>query len=478
MARTLPLGRISKTAVPDSVRRNGVFASFGDKGFFGEYFDQLMFESHSVEHILGDASQLASDFATMTWSNSNARFEDKAGGAVVLGDFERVAVIGMDTLTANLVIDNVKGLEIKHLGATPGQAGNNPKFQLGDAGSGEPFKFMLGPNAIDCKLDLLTDKPFSNLELSNLTITQKQYVANQGKGNHIKVNGEVIYNPSEAGQIVKYDTTPKNPYFLRMNGALFPWQANAAVNNEAWFRDLNIALDGQRADSGGVFAENQSRFTPIAIVAYRFQLNTANRFFTDVSALDSRIHSRTDPTGVSQAEIVNFVNTSNVVTFQGGIGVVKNGMRLSGADTDGIPDATSGTPGTTIVKNINTTAGTAEMFDALTGASVNATATFNGRAVTLDNSGAAGGSKDDDFFQGHLRDIGAQGSGRETFVSDMFTGAVTSSNNGRSFNAPFFFEDSNRAVTDNYITDGSFTTPRPHDQTQPKSSAIYYFYKT
>ena len=109
---------------------------------------------------------------------------------------------------------------------------------------------------------------------------------------------------------------------------------------------------------------------------------------TDISALDSRVHQRTDPTGVSINATADFVNTSNVVTFQGGIGSVKNGMRINGATMPGIPE---GSAGTTILKNIDTTAGTAEMYNALTGAAVNATSTTTGISVTIDNSGAAGG---------------------------------------------------------------------------------------
>lgn len=479
MARQLPLGRITKTQIPDSVRRSGVFASFGDKGFFGEYFDQLMFEAHQIEHILGNAAQLASDFATMTWSNSNSRFENKAGGLVTLGDYERIAIIGMDTLTANMVIDNVKGLEIKHIGATPGQSGDNPKLQLGDAGGGEPFKILLGADALDCKLDLLTDKPFAELELSNLTLAQKQYVANQGKGNFIKVNGERIYNPSEAGQIVKYDTRPGNPYLLRMDGTFYPYGSDVATDNLAWFRDLNVALGGQRWD-GTKFVEVNSRFSLNPTLVF-FRINSANRFFTDISSLDTRIHSRTDPTGVNIAAIADFVNTSNVVTFQGGAGNIKNGMRINLASSEGIPD---GAVGTTILKNINTATGTAEMIDALTGAAVPATATFNGRAVEIDNSGAAGGSHDDDAFQNHRHHIAHN---TTLNAADPLIDSENTLGRELSQGAPFSYQlkqegagflpavSGPTSLPIALITDPA--APNLHDQTQPRSSAVYFYYK-
>lgn len=478
MARQLPLGRITKTQVPDAVRKSGVFASFGNKGFFGEYFDQLMFEAHQIEHILGNASQLASDFATITWSNANARFENKAGGLVTLGDYERIAVIGMDTLTANMVIDNVKGLEIKHIGATPGQTGDNPKLQLGDAGGEEPFKIRLGVNALDCQLNLLTDKPFADLDRLNLSIDQKQYVANQGKGNFIKVNGEQIYNPSSVGKIVKYDTQPKNPYLLRMAAADFPWSANAAVNNLAWFRDLNIALNGQLWN-GSQFVETQGRFTPVAVVNYLFRLNRANRFFTDlgeslVPLLDTRIHERSDPTGVAVADTAAVSIGSNVVTFVS-IADIKNNMRISGLSTQGIPD---GVIGTTILKNINTASNTAEMFDALTGAVANATSSGSGLAVTMNNSGAAGGSHDEDAFQGHWHNIQTDDAPPSTsgfLSSTRATGPSTASTVPANWTAGS--QTAPLVETTSPIDDGINDPPQTHNQTQPRSSAVYFYYK-
>jgi len=279
MTRTLAPGRFTRTDPGEAFRANGLIGALGNKGIFGNHLDQFLFEAHGYEHILGSTSQVSADVATITWDQAQQRFEDKAGAEVVLTDHDRIAVIGMDTLTDNIVIDNITGLEIFHIGSTPGQSGDNPKFQLGDAGSGEPFKIMFGPGTSECKLDLQTDQTFADLQLSNLTITQKQFIANQGKNNHIRVNGEVIYDPSSAGQIIKYDTQPLNPYFLRMDGASFPFATNVLVDNLAWFRDLNIALDGERSDGSGGFTENQSRFSPLATAVYLFNLNTAQPLF-------------------------------------------------------------------------------------------------------------------------------------------------------------------------------------------------------
>jgi len=473
MARTLAPGRFTRTDPGEAFRANGLIAALGNKGLFGNHLDQFLFEAHGYEHILGSVSQVSADVATITWDQAQQRFEDKSGTEVVLTDHDRIAVIGMDTLTDNIVIDNITGLEIFHISSTPGQSGNNPKFQLGDAGSGEPFKIMFGPGTSECRLDLQTDKTFAELELSNLSITQKQFIANQGKDNQIRVNGEVIYDPSSAGQIIKYDTQPLNPYLLRMNGALKAFASNAAVDNLAWFRDLNIALDGQRSDGAGGFTENQSRFTPGAAAVYLFKLNIAHRFFTDLSFFDTRPHDRTDPTGVSIAATGDFVNFSNTVTFQGGIANIKNGMRINGATAQGIPD---GSFATTILRNINTTAGTAQMFDALTGAAVNATTTVNGVSVTMNNSGAAGGSHDEDAFQNITGTFEIRANGI-TSTPNLPDGVYS----GFSFGGGTAVQSisaTGSAARDRMNFDSSNSAgARTHDQTQPISSGVFYFYK-
>ncbi len=453
--RNLPLGRISKKNVPDAVRRSGVFASFGNKGMFGEYFDQLMFESHQQEHILGSAAQVTSEFATMTWSFSNSRFEDKTGSEVVPGDYERVAVIGMDTLTANMVIDNIKGLEMFHIGGTPGQTGSDPAFKLGDAGGGEPYKIKLGPNTENCRLDFMTDKPFALLP-STLTGDQKRYIANQGKNNHIIVNGRDIYNPSRSGRIIKLDALPISPYLIRMDGGMQAWSSDVSVDSQAWFRDLNIALGGYRT-SGGSLIETQSRFTLESLIAsspWYFQVNITNRFFTDISTDDTLIHQRLSPTADFTPN-VDFVNGSDVVT----IGFVdgRNGMRIQSGSI--IP---GGSSGTTLLIDVGVLAANkARMIDALTGLPVTANATISSIPAIIDNSGAAAGSQDLDRFQGHAH---------ETYFSSIFApGTLAGSRTAPNQNILI--------PTSTIISDGINGTPRPHDQTQPRSTGVYYFYE-
>lgn len=458
MGRTLAHGRLSKEDPGEAFRQNGLIAALGNKGIFGNHLDQFLFEGHGYEHILGSASQVASDFATMTWDQAQQRFEDKSGAAVPLSHYERIAVIGMDTLTDNIVLDNLTGLEMFHIGNTPGQTGDNPKFQLGDAGGGEPFKIKLGPNTKDCKLDLLTDKPFREL-LRTLAIDQKRYIANQGLNNHIRVNGQDIYNPSHTGEIVQFDALPHNPYLIRMDAADNPWAADVSVNNLAWFRDLNIFLDGLRWD-GAAFQETQSRFTnPATTSDWLFQVNRVHRFLTDLSDRDvpppledTRIHERDSPTVPSLSLVADFAIGSDVVTFvdfggSGFEGDAKNYMRIYGPAE--IPTVNTAT---TLIVDINTTAHTAKMIDALTGAPVLASGNATNEVVFVDNSGAAAGSKDEDFFQDHVH--GTPGS---TILS--------AANAGVRYGSPGVNVDTT-----------TIDVPT-HDQTQPKSTAVRFYYR-
>jgi len=475
MGRTLAHGRHSKEDPGEAFRQNGLIDALGNEGVFGNHLDQLLFEAHGYEHILGSASQLAADFATITWDQAQQRFEDKAGAEVVLADYERVAVIGMDTLTDNLVLDNLTGLEIFHIGNTPSQTGDNPKFQLGDAGGGEPYKIKLGPSTQDCKLDLLTDKPFREL-LRTLTLDQKRYIANQGLNNHIRVNGEEIYNPSQTGEIIQLDALPANPYLVRMDGADNPWAADVSVNNSAWFRNLNIFLDGLRSN-GTILEETNSRFTNPATIAatpWLFQVNVAYRFLTDLSELDTRTFARDSPTA-DLSLVADFTLNSDIVTFvefEGKYeGDAKNYMRIYGPAEIPLVNVA-----TVLLVDINTTAHTAKMIDALTGNPVLATGNATSEFVIVNNSGAAAGSQDEDAFQDITGEFDIRPSG--TPIISHPAGAFSFTlGGGTGTSQPI--TAAGAAVAEDLIefTASDDINTRIHDQTQPKSTSVRFYYK-
>lgn len=477
MARTLAHGRLTKQDPGEAFRRSGLIAALGNKGIFGNHMDQLLFEAHGYEHILGSVSQVASDFATMTWDQAQQRFEDKSGSEVVLSHYDRIAVMGMDTLTDNIELDNLTGLEIFHIGNTPGQTGDNPKFQLGDAGGGEPFKIKLGPNTRDCKLDLLTDKPFEEL-LRTLTLDQKRYIANQGRDNHIRVNGRQIYNPSRTGEIAQFDALPANPYLVRMDGGMNHWIADASNVSLAWFRDLNIFLDGLRSD-GTVLQETNSRFTNPAIIAatpWFFQVNSVYRFLTDLSDADTRTFDRDSPT-IVLGLVADFVLNSDVVTFvdfvgSGYEGDAKNNMRIYGpAEIPAVNTAT------TLLVDINTTTHTARLIDALTGDPVLATGNATNEVVLVNNSGAAAGSRDEDTFQNITGQLDIRASDTPPLISSD-SGALNYTAAGGTGTSQPITSTGVAVPRDLLEFDASDSLgSNSHDQTQPRSTAVRFYYK-
>lgn len=476
--RTLPHGRHTAQDPGEAFRKTGLIAALGNKGLFGDYLDQLLFEGHGVEHVLGSAVQVASDYATITWDQAQQRFENKAGAEVVPGDYQRIMVMGMDTLTDNIVIDNITGLEIFHVGNTPGQTGDNPKFQLGDSGGGVPYKIKLGPNTRDCKLDLLTDKPFRELS-HTLSLDQKRYVANQGLNNYIKVNGVEIYNPSHTGEIIQLDSLPANPYLARMDGVKNHWMADASNVNLAWFRDLNIFLNGLRFD-GTVFQETQSRFTNAAIIAatpWLFQVNQVYRFLTDLAGtpFDTRINERLSPT-VAIELAASFTISSDTVTFLTPFfeGNAKNYMRIIASV---LP---SGLTDTVLLVDINTATHTAKMIDALTGAPVLATGTVGFEVVFISNSGAAAGSYDEDALQNITGTLDMRSAAGNPIFKDIgaSSGALNFVIDGGTDTDPAL-SSTGVAVQDDRLDFNASDSldAKIHDQTQPQSTAVRFYYR-
>lgn len=475
MPRRLPWGRHTKASdavVTEALRQAGIIGSFGNKGIFGDILDKLFFEAHGYEHLLGSSAQLTADYATMTWDESNQRFENKAGAEVVVDHYERVAVMGMDTLLVdNLVIDNITGLEMFHIGNTPGQTGDNPKFQLGDAGSGAPYKIKLGPNTKDCKLDLLTDKPFNELSRT-LNLDEKRYIANQGRGNYIRVNGVEIYNPSTCGEIITLDATPTNPYLVRMDGQAKHWMADASNVNLAWFRDLNVALGGL-ASNGTNMLETQNRFTFESIIEnfpWLFQVNSANRFFTDLSTEDARLHRRKSPTPNLGDTLAEFTLGDDVVNFPLSpyTDRIRNGMRIIGGLA--LPDSDTTT---VLLVDIDTTAHTAKMINGVTGDQVFALATTFGGI--FNNSGAASGSYDDDFIK-HISGTVSMRIGDSSIVNfptGIFSVAsLIGPADHQGFNA------SGLSILDDRLTFNTLNVSGlSAAQTQPKSTAVLRFYR-
>lgn len=392
MPRQLPFGIINKLPVPDTIRKNGTTGSFGNNGFPGNYMDQLLFEVHQ-DHVLGSSSQLALNACTMRWNGTN--YVDKSAAIVSFSNYDRISIVGSDILTANMVLPSIAGLKMRSI--------NGAELRLGIAsGRGEPYRIIHDPATIDADIDIKTDKLFEELSLI-YTVDERQYYANQSYNSKIVINGVEIYTPTMSGSIVSLDSIPMdNPYLIRMDGQQLHYKLHAtpSTNNTlTWFRDLNRKLGGLRDG-----AEVQSRFTMAAINDALFQVNTAYGVLRELNADDTDLHTRSDRNGVSVVTTADFIGSA--ITFSA-IDGIKNGMRISGAGIPMSPIAT------TIITNIIGL--TAVMVDAETLVQISASGT--GVTVTMDNSGASGGSEQSDGIANHGHYLRVKGDGASVVIS-------------------------------------------------------------
>jgi hypothetical protein len=377
------------------LRRDGVT---GGKSIKDKFLNQLFFELRQ-NHLWGTAAQVALDDATF-YSDSAGLIYDKNAVDITatLQDDDVIVMIHDDTQATDLKIQPTtsKRLKIK--------MGKGAEIDFGDAGAGVPYKFEVGSNIKKgSEISLRGSFDFGENALS---IADRRIVNNRAHGVKIKYNEDVIFDPQHSGEFVDLNTAADNPYLIEHDGQQLDWLDDASNTAKTLFRDLNRKTGGLLFN-GTAYDEARSRFSVSAIAAYRFQVGAGYGFRRQISADNPDIHAQTDINGVSVAGTASFVNGSPVVTYVD-ITDIKNGHRISGADAQGIPDVTGSISavGTTILKDIDTTAKTATMIDALTKADVNATATIGSIATVMDNSGAAGGGQQEDVSQGHTHNMG------------------------------------------------------------------------
>ena len=393
------------------------------------------------------ASSGAADFYT----DSTGAPLDKDAAAYTIPEDSKVEMVYDSTFAANLKLEPPSSVRM-FVSMTQGV-----ELNFGDAGSGEPYKFIIGGNVKKgSTFEIRGTQEFIDIPFA-LTDDQKRFIANQAEGVRIQYNQDVIYDPAHVGDIVTKDSFPNNPYLVRMNGQQLNWKIHAtpATNNTlAWFRGLNKYLQGYRDGS-----EIASRFTLPAIISaspHVFQVNTPNGMLRDISTVDPNINSRTDANGVSIAATVDFDGSSTVL-FQGSVGNAKNFMRIDDGDVN-IP---GGATATTILIDIDEGALTATMIDALTLVPVNV-GSATGVSATIDNSGAAGGSLQLDAAQGH----------RHVFGNSPSTNAEDG-----TFRSVYSTAGPYTGGVLDPETDGINGTPRTAQVTRDNSTDVFYFYQ-
>ncbi len=380
--RLLGIDPDSRTSIASAKRNSG----FSAEQVLSTEFNQLFYKSQ-IDEAWGTQDQVTANEATF-YTDSSGEARDSSAAIVTLENDSRIVMVHNVTATDNILFNPSSGSRFQI------QSEVGLDIDMGNAGSLVPYKLIFGPDVEGAEILLNISNRFEDIPFDS-DDEEKRFIANQGIRNKIKVNETTIYDPSRCGEIVIKDSYPlDNPYLIRMDGRSENWQLHTtpATNNTiAWFRDLNKYLQGYRDGS-----EVASRFTLSALISaspHLFQVNTAYSMLRDISSLDDDIHSREDSNGVSISATVDF-DGSSTVTFQSSIGNVKNFMRISGGT---IPDGSSAT---TILINIDDSALTATMIDALTFSEVSV-ATASSVSATIDNSGAAGGSNEDDAIMNH-----------------------------------------------------------------------------
>lgn len=451
MDETFGIDQDRRQTIPIGERRQGVT---GGQGIKDKKFNQLIYELRQ-DYIWGTSAQVTLGDANIYTDPDGLVFDkDDVDITANLQDDDVILMTHDATLAANLKIAPATAKRLK-IGMVKGAS-----VDFGDSGSGVPFKMILGSN-IAKGSDIFVRGDFDFKE-NTLSDADKRLIANQARGVKIKYNEHMLFDPNNTGDIIYRDTKAANPYLIEYDGQQLDWLADASNTTKTWFRDLNVYLDGL-VSNGSTFDETRSRFSLAAIPAYRFQVNTGFGFLRQISADDPDIHDRTDINGVSIADTAAFTTggaNDNVVTFTS-ITDIKNGMRINGASAQGIPD---GSTGTTILKNVDTTAKTAEMIDALTGADVNSTATIGSIAVTMDNSGAAGGGQQTDAMQVITGTSGDNRIGDNSAMTGAFSGGAVSASTSQ-----ILAQTGNWLNFDNSLSTSPNTAKTSEEDTYPKS---------
>lgn len=376
--------------VPTGLRRSGIT---GGNGIFDKYFNQIIFELRQ-DHIWGTQAQVLLGDATFYTAGSGDAL-DASDSVVNFSDDDKILIARntpMDKVlkfqpssSKRLNIEMMKGVEL----------------DFGDSGAGAPWRIRFESNFKEgSKIKIRGTFDFKK---STISREDKRLIVNHAKGVEIYYNEYGIYVPSNTGELFYADSVRPNPYEIEYNGQTLDWKLDSGVTNfnETYFRDLNIFGSGLVFD-GTDFVETNSRHTLPSTIAsnpHLFQINKGYGFLRQRSDSDQDINARLDRNGVSVFVNADFVISTSKVIFDSSTDI-KNGMRINNTGVR-VPESTTGT---TIITNLNLNDSgdiTADMVDGLDGVTpVLASSSGSAIGVKLDNSGAAGGSEQENQMQG------------------------------------------------------------------------------
>jgi len=410
-------------------------------------FNQIIF-TKDTDHVWGNENQVKVAKTASFYTDATGAPLDANDAAVTLENDDRILMAHDVEITSNLLLTPISSLRL--------QIGMLKGIEL-NFGSGVPDKIIFSPNVKSgSTIKIRGSLKFDENELSE---EDRRLIVNHCRGVKIQYNNIVIYDPAQTGEIIYTDNRPSNPYLIEVNSQALDWIEDASNLTKTWFRDLNVYLGGL-ISNGATFDETRSRFTFPGALAYKFQVNKWVGFSRRISSDDPDIHERTDVNGISVLSTASFIISSSTVIFTS-ITNIKNGMRISGGDSQGIPEASSVIPGTTILKDVDTSGSVATMIDGLTLIEVTATSTAASIPVTMDNSGASGGSNQLE------QDNSITKFRNKVNLNSTAPTEVTLNEDG--YSAPELFSGGN---TGNTITLELF---KPGNEPRPDSTGIYVY---
>lgn len=386
---------------------NGAVAVVEGSNFLGSYCLNGVWNSPDAniqlltqpDHvILTSAKQAlyANDDKILRVDADGVTFRRKDNTSVVISDNTIVAIDSTEQLTNDLHFD-FDNSDIEILRQFQIDTNSNKVFIDGDK----------------CRVNVHTTEDFNN-GLEAETEEDQRVIKNRGSGNIIGLNGRRIFS---GGRPMPHDSPVLilDPYIISQNGDSFEgFKVSGSNDDVCLFTDWWKAWEGLDIVGDGTILIPPV-FNPFSGVLQRkvFSDDPAGRFLrynTPIggsTGVDPDVHARTSPTTLATIASYTSSASAEISDISDADALkLKIGARVADAGSS-IPQASSGTPKTTIISSIvhnSTDDNSIFLIDSETGSPVVVSATGN---LTIDMSGNSGISHQLDAMQRITGTLGA-----------------------------------------------------------------------
>jgi hypothetical protein len=389
--------------VPVGLRRLGFEAtSDGKKSIYDKYLNQLIFETQ-FDHVWGTETQTKADPPESTfYTDVSGNPLDASDSAVTFNHDDRIVMVHDTALTANLVIDGggkrlnittVRGIAID-LGA---DAGN----------SNVPYKIQL-KNADQSNCHFRTNKDYLDVlsVKAAATRSEQSVISNQTENSVIYLNNRQIFGRNLPVQLTYKE---KDPYFLFLDGTsgLSQHEYKDLFKRIKYSFTTAGQIGGAVANSQFTIPNTKGKFTRLGNAGGANDINGVHRRTAGASNFSQWPNTLTNISAsfaIGSNEVR--VNATVAGTQADNIAFLQScvGLRVV-ADLSGlVPDSTSGTPKTSIIRDVNISTPSAvvlTLIDSVDGSAANANVTNTANDIVISNSGNVQGSEELDSMQEH-----------------------------------------------------------------------------